>query len=520
MQSTSHFLKRLAFYFGLVSGILPAAVHQARADALTGLSRPSANIPAAWPSQSTAADYVLITDYGAIGDGNIANAGVNTTAMNTALATGKTVKIPYTAAGFHFGTNQITVGSGQIIEGESQVLLKSTATTSLFRMTGFELTSGISNVSIDMTGSGASSTAIRFGTNSAVPVYRVRLSKIKFSHCVEAIGDEAHATNYVVDIIIDDCMAWQTRGRQIYNRRSRGFFLIRSTNVDFTSDPATVTWEGIRLEDYAGLELERVDVVGWGLGPRVYNPAIRSIVLNNGIALWLTRVFADSVIGDGIFINNTQFVFSLTTESSLSLGIGIILSNVEKGVFTNTMINGSNGIPGAAAGAGGLYVENCRDNIFTNTYAFNCTGAGIYVTTGSVRNTFMNNSVNANGFGLALQGNAATTKFIGGSMNGNTTAVANGSSGAGNMIRDMTGYNPVGAASVTTGGSPWTYTAGISPETVYFSASTGVSAVTRGGVSILPAALGANVPFTAVLSPGESIVVTYTGTLSAKKLVQ
>lgn len=65
------------------------------------------------------APYVLITDYGAIGDGNIANANVNATAMANALATGKTVKIPYTAAGYHFGANQITVGTGQIIEGES-----------------------------------------------------------------------------------------------------------------------------------------------------------------------------------------------------------------------------------------------------------------------------------------------------------------------------------------------------------------------------------------------------------------
>src|SRR6185312_1396445 len=81
--------------------------------------------------------YVVITDYGAIGDGNIANASVNATALTNALATGKTVKIPYAAAGYHFGTNQITVGTGQIIEGESQVLLKSTATTSLFRMTGY-----------------------------------------------------------------------------------------------------------------------------------------------------------------------------------------------------------------------------------------------------------------------------------------------------------------------------------------------------------------------------------------------
>jgi hypothetical protein len=475
--------------------------------------------PRASAADSTTPPYVSITDYGAIGDGNIANANVNATALTNALATGRTVVIPYTAAGYHFGTHQITVGTGQIIQGESQVLLKSTATTSLFRMTGYNQTSGISNVTIDMTGSGSSSTAIRFGTNSSSPVYRVRISKVRFSNCVEAIGDEVSATNYVVDIMIEDCMAWLTRGRQIYSRRSRGSFLIRSTIVDFTQDAASVAWEGIRLEDYAGIELERVDVIGWGQGPRVYNSAIRGIVLNNGIAVWLTRVFSDSVIGDGMYIGNTQFVFSLSLESSLSLGNGIILDNISKGVFTNTVINGATGITGAAAGAAGIFLQSCADNVFTNTYAYNCTGSGIYVNTGSVRNTFSNSSVNSNGFGLAILGTAASTKFTGGSMTGNTTSVSNTSTGTGNVIENITGYNPVGAAAVTTGGSPWAYTAGASPETLYYSASSGISAVTQGGVSILPAAIGANIPLTTVLGPGESIVITYTGTLTVKKTV-
>ena len=470
-------------------------------------------------SQTPTAPYVMITDYGAIGDGNIANANLNATALNNALATGKTVKIPYTAAGYHFGTNQITVGTGQIIEGESQVLLKSTASTSLFRLTGFNKTSGISNVSIDMTGSGASSTAIRFGTSSGDP-YRIRISKVRFTNCVEAIGDEASASNYVVDVMIEDCLAFQTRGRQIYSRRSAGFFLIRSTIVDFTQDSASVAWEGIRLEDYAGVELERVDVLGWGGGARSYNSAIRGIVLNGGAAAWLTRVFADSVIGDGIYVGNTQFVFSLSLESSLALGHGIILDTISKGVFANTLINGAIGITGAASGATGLFVQNCTDNVFTNTYAYNCTGSGIYVTTGCARNTFSNSSSNNNGYGLAILGTAATTKFLGGSVTGNTTAaVSNTSSGTGNVIRDITGYNPVGAAAVTTTGSPWTYTAGASPETLYYSATSGISAVTQNGVAILPAAIGGNVPFTTVLEPGETIVVTYTGTISAKKMV-
>jgi hypothetical protein len=104
-------------------------------------------------------------------------------------------------------------------------------------------------------------------------------------------------------------------------------------------------------------------------------------------------------------------------------------------------------------------------------------------------------------------------------MTGNTTAVSNVASGTGNVIRDITGYNPVGASAVTTAASPWTYNAGASPETLYYSATSGISAVTQGGVGILPAPVGANIPLTTELGPGEKIVITYTGTLTAKKMV-
>jgi hypothetical protein len=124
-----------------------------------------------------------------------------------------------------------------------------------------------------------------------------------------------------------------------------------------------------------------------------------------------------------------------------------------------------------------------------------------------------------NGVGVYLASAAESINVSGNDLRLNTAIVTNAASGTKNRITDNMGYNPVGAASVTTSASPYTYTAGASPETLYFSASTGVSAVTQGGVSVLPAALAANVPFAAQLGPNEAIVVTYTGTLTAKKMV-
>jgi hypothetical protein len=72
------------------------------------------------------------------------------------------------------------------------------------------------------------------------------------------------------------------------------------------------------------------------------------------------------------------------------------------------------------------------------------------------------------------------------------------------VIRDNYGYNPVGAATVTPGASPWTYTAGSSPEDHYVRGGT-VSSITTGGQSIATTS-----GLTIHLEPNESYVVTYT----------
>lgn len=122
--------------------------------------------------------------------------------------------------------------------------------------------------------------------------------------------------------------------------------------------------------------------------------------------------------------------------------------------------------------------------------------------------------------GISLLSGSKAVTVIGNIFKAATTKISNSSADTTNIIKDNSGYNPVGASAV---GSPpasgGTYTAGPSPETIYMSASTAVSAITQGGTSILPAALGANVNYTIHLGPNEAIVPTYTGTLTMKKMV-
>jgi len=78
------------------------------------------------------------------------------------------------------------------------------------------------------------------------------------------------------------------------------------------------------------------------------------------------------------------------------------------------------------------------------------------------------------------------------------------SSGANTVIRNNLGYNPQGPASITVGASPFTYTAGSTPETVYIGNGS-ISSVVKNGITLLVDNGAVN------LEPHETIIVTYTG---------
>jgi hypothetical protein len=113
-----------------------------------------------------------------------------------------------------------------------------------------------------------------------------------------------------------------------------------------------------------------------------------------------------------------------------------------------------------------------------------------------------NNEANAINFQSNSAGNIVDT----GSISSNSTTVANTSSGVGNEVLNLNGYNPVGASVGTLPSSGSAYTAGLSPETDYLTGGT-LSSVTIGGHAICSAT-----PCTIALGPGESFTPTYSVT--------
>lgn len=111
----------------------------------------------------------------------------------------------------------------------------------------------------------------------------------------------------------------------------------------------------------------------------------------------------------------------------------------------------------------------------------------------------------ANNTGVTLSGALISAN----NLSGNTGSALNNLGTIAGSVTGNAGYNPVGASSVTPGASPWTYTAGITPETLHLYGGT-VSGVAKGGVT-----LATTSPTVVTLLPGESVVVTYTAAPTA-----
>ena len=144
-------------------------------------------------------------------------------------------------------------------------------------------------------------------------------------------------------------------------------------------------------------------------------------------------------------------------------------------------------------GANNVQVTNSRIGApiqgYSNTMKF-----GLQFDAGFTGNAHVNNANTSGNFVAGLYLGTSTTSGI--------------------DIRQSQGINPGGASSISVGASPFTYTAGVSPENVFMYGGT-VSNVSLAGTSVCLAS-----PCTFALNPGQSVQVTYTVAPTMNKNVQ
>lgn len=262
---------------------------------------------------------------------------------------------------------------------------------------------------------------------------------------------------------------------------------------------------------------------------------IRGLIANNMIV---------STPGDGIGINLTAGIDAgqylayqiVNNHIQAATGHGIKITAAAAAVLKTIHVSGnfldSNKLTGITfIGAGGFQDITCNDNVCLNNGAngTTITAVGIAFNTGAVARLTMvgndcyDNNAGAQKYGLGVGATVAITgAFISDNnfLNNATGSIniISGGSIAG-ILTNNPGYNPVGASNASPGASPWTFTAPNSPGTLYLDATISITALTQNGSSILPAATGALALLPVPFNANDVIVVTYTGTLTANKMV-
>jgi len=286
---------------------------------------------------------------------------------------------------------------------------------------------------------------------------------------------------------------------------------------------------GIKIQHSFRTKIERCFIYNCGgNGISQTKPDLNS---NYSFVLWILNNFIHGSGSSGVFVSYLEgfFIDNNDVEASGSNGIvvdsacgyGSVKGNLindsrENGIFTgvsnrvqligNTiLVSGYHGI----CLYGGYQIV--KDNIVngasmaeSNTYD----GIHIYIAgPGSISGNLIQDEDSKTRYGIYLTSHTASTLVYGNAitvsqMQSGALGFDNEALGQNNRVMDNIGYNPVGISRITVDTSPFTYTAGLSPETVYVSGGT-VTSITKGGndFGLVSGAFD--------LEPNESMVVTY-----------
>lgn len=182
----------------------------------------------------------------------------------------------------------------------------------------------------------------------------------------------------------------------------------------------------------------------------------------------------------------------------------------------------------AGCGSHGAMVSDQADGVtFMNSMflgnsqtAGDNVASGLYIAPGS-KNIMVIGCMSKNTYFAGLQkygieiGNGCTNIIVtDNNVTGNATAgIFKGAGLFGCKIQDNVGYNPVGGSAIPVGGSPFNYTAGPSPETIYVSGGA-VSQIIQQGAAIF-----SSTDKTIHLGPNESMQVTYSSAPFMNRMV-
>lgn len=474
--------------------------------------------------QDKARDFVSILDFGADPTG----ATSCTAAFNLAIAAGSCIYFPPGVYSFATAPSVLPAKSIRIEgAGKGTTILQTTFATGDFlyaasatgAATHFEI-SGLSIVSTvtrtsgrtlylyDITANTFSTATVRdvfiyrpfIGINASGGVVRIVDSDI--------VGATPNATSAgSAAIVINNINENTLNNLFIYG------------DISVTPKSAMPTY-GIQVVQCGALCVSNTDVILSG--------ASISLVAAGGLNIWAVQIINS-------FIDTATVGINVTTDTNAASKVRSVrvantwISNMDQ--FGVILDKGANSIVSGFEFTGcffvqvvfyGLIINNAGvTDVKVNGGTFAFCGTGIFVAAnvsdysviGARFGAYQGFSANTTADMQITAGTSARVKIANNTFNSATKFITAALSGAGNIIKDNIGYNPVGAtAAVTMGASPATITAGPSPETHYVRQSaTNTATIAKGGQQIATLA-GATTYYPIELGPNESYVTTWTTT--------
>jgi hypothetical protein len=207
---------------------------------------------------------------------------------------------------------------------------------------------------------------------------------------------------------------------------------------------------------------------------------------------WINNIFSATAGKDGIYLGSSVYNFQ-----------------IDKGIITSSYYHGIN-IDGAEdtkiSGVQVYYNSQVGADLKSGIYIGGTSGDVQIVNSLCGKNTAVPAYTEVQPFGIqAANSYTGALQVLGVELTGNTLGpLGLGSSlSTSSRVTDCIGYNPVGLTTVSVGGSPFYYTAGITPETLMINGGTSVT------TSIGATTLFTSTPCTIHLEPFQVLGVSY-----------
>lgn len=454
-------------------------------------------------------DVVSVKDFGAVGDG----VTDDTTSLQAAISHlnsygGGTLYFP---VGIYLLSSTLTATSGIKFAGAGPNVSIIRTTSAITDVLKFDAEScGVDSLGFTSNVTRTAGAYIHITLNGS----NCRINNFRMIGYYIGIYGTNSSTYWISEGLLFN-PATNARGIQLTGTVTGGGNDIYINKITMSGDTNVTTASGINLINTGAVNITDCDIIRHGkcllMNPSS-NQFVAYVYVNNSYFDTATNGVSIEPTGTG-FVQGVRMVGCWTsahTDSGIKITAGSTLYGLE--LIGQQCL--SNGVDGITALSG--------TDIHINGGAF-CgnTGSGVSFAAGvsfwSVVGARIGNGLGkaGNQFGIYIAPGASNVyRIVGSDLTGNTTTnLSDNGTGTIKNIRGNIGITSGTTGTITVGASPFTYTAGPLPETIYINQGT-VSLVVANGVGVFQSS---NV--SVLVQPNSTVVVTYTVAPSMAKTI-